>query len=50
MPTLVMLGCEAVVSVPATVVNTPPVAPILPTLLLPLTLKLANVPVLVIFG
>ena len=50
MPTLVMLGCAAVVSVPVTVVNTPPVAPILPTLLLPLTLKLVNVPVLVMFG
>ena len=49
-PTLVMLGCAAVVNEPATVVNTPAAAPILPTFALAVTLKLANVPVLVIFG
>ena len=37
-PTLVILGCAAVVKLPATVVNTPAVAPILPTLAFPVAL------------
>ena len=82
-PTLVILGCAAVVTVPAvvavpalvenvalatvpvtlapviddnveplplTLVNAPSVAPILPTFALPLTDKIVNVPVLVMFG
>ena len=46
-PTLVTLGCAAVVSVPATVVNTPAAAPILPTLALPVTLSVPRVPTVV---
>ena len=54
-PTLVMLGCAAVVTVPA-VVAAPLSAPVnvvaltLPALTLPVTAKLVSVPVLVIFG
>ena len=38
-PVLVIFGCAAVVSEPATVVNTPAAAPIFPTLALPVTLN-----------
>ena len=58
MPTLVIFGCAAVVTVPAVValVAAPDNAPVnvvadtLPALMLPVTAKLVSVPVLVMLG
>ena len=49
-PTDVMLGCAAVLSVPATVVNAPSVALTLPLSTLPVTLTLVSVPTDVMLG
>ena len=49
-PTLVTLGCAAVVSVPPSVVPLMSVALTLPAPMLPVTVRSVSVPTLVIFG